>query len=149
MILFYVFVLLPDQFTGSELVLAGTLLVLAAKSTLVRAGLRLTRPMTDEAARATTRRAQSIWMLLLLGGLACIVGGLWDLIAQTSPLTVANFALSMAANILLLTLISTDALITALDRARGVTDEERVLAAEAHGEIAAFTAVRADRPPSS
>ena len=148
MVIFYVFVLLPYQFTGSELVLAGTVLVLAAKGSLVRAGLRLTRPMTDEVARATTRRAQSVWMLLLVGGLVCIIGGLWDLIAETSPLTVANFAFSMAANILLITLISTDALITALDRARGITDEERGLAAEAHGEIAAFTAVRAERSPT-
>lgn len=145
MVIFYVFVLLPYHFTGSELVLVGTLLVLAAKSSLVRAGLRLTRPMTDEVARATTKRAQSLWMLLLMGGLGCIIGGLWDLISEASLLTIANFALSMGANILLLTLISTDALITALDRARGGTDEERALAAEAHTEIAAFTAVRAVR----
>jgi hypothetical protein len=48
----------------------------------------------------------------------------------------------MGANILLLTLISTDALIAGLDRARGVTPEESALAAETQADIAAFTALR-------
>ena len=142
MIIFYVFVLLPYHFTGSTLVAVGTLLVLGAKGSLVRAGLGLTRPMTDEAARSATQRAQTVWMALLVAGIAFIVGGLWDLIAKASPLSLVSFGLSMGANILLLTLIASDALITGLDRARGVTPEESALAAEADREIAAFTALR-------
>ncbi|HEY0253051.1 MAG TPA: hypothetical protein VGC41_16060, partial [Kofleriaceae bacterium] len=142
MIIFYVFVLLPYHFTGSELVVIGTLLVLAAKGTLVRAGLRLTRPMTDADAQHATHKAQMLWMTLLVAGIAFIVGGLWDLVAKASPLTVVNFALSMGANILLLTLIATDTIISGLDRARGVTPEESALAAEVQDDIAAFTALR-------
>ena len=142
MIIFYVFVLLPYHFTGSELVVIGTLSVLAAKGSLVRAGLGLTRPMTDDAARRATQRAQTIWMTLLVAGIAFIVGGLWDLISKASPVSLASFGLSMGANILLLTLISTDALIAGLDRARGVTPEESALAAETQADIAAFTALR-------
>ena len=144
MVIFYVFVLLPYHFTGSGWVIAGMLLVLAAKSTLVRAGLGLTRPMATEHARKATARAQSLWMLLLVSGAACIVGGLWDLVSSASPLTLANFGLGMAANILLLTLIASDALIMGLDRARGVTAEERALAEETQGQIAAFTAAAPD-----
>ncbi len=142
MIIFYVFVLLPYHFTDSGLVVLGTLLVLAAKGTLVRAGLALTRPMTDDVARKATQRAQTVWMALLVAGIACIVGGLWELIEKASPVSLATFALSMGANIMLLTLIATDALITGLDRARGVTADEQALAAEAQIEIAGFTALR-------
>jgi len=140
MVIFYVFVLLPYHFTGSGYVIVGMLLVLAAKSTLVRAGLGLTRPMTPDTARKATTRAQSIWMLLLVSGAACIVGGLWDIVSRASLLTLANFGLGMGANILLLTLIASDALIMGLDRARGVTADERRLAEETQGQIAAFTA---------
>src|SRR5205814_5453010 len=62
MIIFYVFVLLPYHFTGSGLVVVGTLLVLAAKGTLVRAGLGLARPMADETARTATQKALKLWM---------------------------------------------------------------------------------------
>ncbi|MFT3694503.1 MAG: proline-rich domain-containing protein [Kofleriaceae bacterium] len=142
MIIFYVFVLLPYHFTGEPLVVIGTLLVLSAKGTLVRAGLRLTRPMTDATARHATHRAQMIWMTLLIAGIAFIVGGLWELVSKASPLSVLNFGLSMGANILLLTLIATDTIISGLDRARGVTPEESALAAEVQQDIAAFTALR-------
>jgi hypothetical protein len=141
MIIFYIFVLLPYHFTGSGLVVAGMLFVLAAKGSLVRAGLGLTRPMLPDAARAATGRTLHVWMALLVAGAVCISAGLWGLVSRASPLTLVNFALSMAANILLLTLIATDALITALDRARGTTAEERRLADEAAGQVAAFTAV--------
>lgn len=143
MIIFYIFVLLPYHFSGSGLVVLGMLLVLAAKATLVRAGLGLTKPMADDVARRATAKAQSLWLLLLVSGAACIVGGLWTMVSEASPLTLVNFALSMAANILLLTLIATDTLITALDRARGTTEDERRLADEAAAEVAAFTAERA------
>jgi len=141
MIVFYTFVLLPYHFTGSGYVVAGMLLVLAAKGSLVRAGLGLTRPMVGEAARAATSKTLRLWMGLLLAGAALIVGGLWSLVSRASPLTLINFALSMGANILLLTLIATDALITALDRARGTTPEEQRLADDAVAQVAAFTAV--------
>lgn len=140
MIVFYVFVLLPYHFTDSGLVVLGMLMVLAAKGSLVRAGLRLTRPMTAEAARGATSRALSLWLTLLMLGAACIVGGLWTLVSRASVLTVVNFALSMSSNILLLTLIGTDGLISGLDKARGTTADERKLADEVAGQLATFTA---------
>jgi hypothetical protein len=141
MIIFYIFVLLPYHFSGSGLVVLGMLLVIAAKSSLVGAGLRLTRPLRGDAARHAVKKTLRWWMTLLIAGAVCIVGGLWGLVSQASPLTLVNFGLSMGANILLLTLIATDALITALDRARGTTAEERQLADEAAAQVAAFTAV--------
>jgi len=146
MIIFYVFVLLPYHFTGSGFVVVGMFLVLAAKGTLVRAGLGLTKPMPDDTARAATSKTLRLWMTLLIGGAGCIVAGLWALVSKASPLTVVNFALSMGANILVLTLIATDALITALDRARGTTPEERRLADEAAAEVAVFTAAGTHDP---
>lgn len=139
MIIFYVFVLLPYHFTDSGLVVTGLLLVLAAKGSLVRAGLRLTRPMPGDAARRSTQRALSVWLALLMTGALFIIGGLWDLVSQAPVVTALNFALSMASNILLLTLISTDAIISGLDRARGTSAEERALAEDVLGQLAAFT----------
>jgi hypothetical protein len=146
MVIFYIFVLLPYHFTGSGLVVVGMFLVLAAKGTLVRAGLGLTKPMQDEVARTATTKTLRLWMALLIGGAACIVGGLWGLVSKASALTLVNFALSMGSNILVLTLIATAALITALDRARGTTPEERRLADEAAAEVAAFTAAGSHDP---
>jgi hypothetical protein len=146
MIIFYIFVLLPYHFTGSGFVVVGMFLVIAAKGTLVRAGLGLTRPMPDDAARTATSKALRLWMTLLLGGAACIVGGLWGLVSKASALTMVNFALSIGSNILVLTLIATDALITALDRARGTTPEERRLADETAAEVAMFTAAGTHDP---
>lgn len=139
MIIFYLFVLLPYHFTGSGLVVGGLLLVLTAKSTLVRAGLGLTRPMTPQVAHRATHKALTIWMLLLIAGVVCIVAGLWSLLSRASALSLVTFALSMAANVLVLTLIATDTLITGLDRARGTTADERKLAEEAAAQVAAFT----------
>jgi len=132
-------VLLPYQFTGSGFVVAGIALVVLAKASLVRSGLGLARPLSDEAARAATRRALAIWMSLFVAGVVCLVIGLFDLLRAMSVLSLVNFALSIAANILVLTLIGTDAVITGLDRARGSTPEERKYAEEAQAEIAAFT----------
>ena len=139
MIVFYVFVLLPYHFTASGLVVLGLLLVLAAKGSLVRAGLGLTRPMVADTARAATKRALSLWITLLATGAALIVGGLWDLVSRAPGLTILNFGLSMMSNVLLLTLIATDGLISGLDRARGTSADERRLADEVHGQLAAFT----------
>jgi len=149
MIVFYVFVLLPYHFSGSELVVVGMLLVLGAKGSLVRAGLRLTRPMTGDVARTTTSRAQTIWMTLLIAGAGCIIGGLWDLVSRASPLTLVGFGLTMGANILVLTLIAADGMIAGLDRARGVTPDERALAEEVHGQIAAFTIAGSHEAPAA
>lgn len=138
-VIFYVFVLLPYQLTGSGFVVVGLASIMIAKASLVGAGLKLTRPMTPEVARVQTRRALTFWMTLLIGGAVAIGIGLRDLIAEMSVLTAINFVLSMASNILILTLIATDTVITGLDRSRGSTPEERALADEAHQQIAAFT----------
>ena len=139
LVIFYVVVLLPYQLTQSGLVLAGMVLVLVAKASLVRAGLRLARPMSAEVARRATSRTLGIWMSFLICGIGCIAAGLWDLLAHVPALTVIHTAISAAANILLLTLITTDALITSIDRAHGVTADERRFADETRGQVAAFT----------
>jgi hypothetical protein len=138
MVIFYIFVLLPYHFSGSSLVAVGLLLVLAAKATLVRAGLKLSKPMTDEVARQATSKILSLWMILLLAGVGTIIGGLWDLIKTAKPMELVNFGLSMGANILVLTVIATDGLISALNRARGTTIDERKLTDAAAAQIEAF-----------
>ena len=145
MVIFYIFVLLPYHFSGSGLVGLGLLLVLVAKATLVRAGLRLTRPMTDEVARTATKRALSLWMVLLVSGGAAIVGGLWDVLKAAEPLTWINFGLAMGANILVLTLIATDGIIAALNRARGTSPAEEQLSDQAAAQVAAFTRESSER----
>lgn len=149
MIIFYVFVLLPYHFTVSGLVIVGMILIIAAKGTLVRAGLRLTRPMRDEEARSTTARAQTLWMIMLVAGALFIIGGLWELVSASSGMTLVSFALNMSSNVLLLTLISTDGLIAGLDRSRGTSAEERTLAEEVQGQLAAFTGAGTEDPAAA
>jgi len=100
----------PITSAAAALVVAGMLLVLAARARSFRAGLRLTKPMPADAARHATKKTLTLWMTLLIAGAACIVAGLWQTGLAASPLTLVSFALTMAANILLLTLIATDAL---------------------------------------
>ena len=138
-IVFYVFVLLPYHVVGSGLVVFGMLLVVAAKLFLVRAGLGLARPMRADAANRATSRALLIWLLLLAAGALMLIAGLWDLVSRMSVLSALNFVLSIFSNILVLTLIATDMLITGLDRARGQTDEEAQLADDVIVQIGAFT----------
>lgn len=75
-------------------------------------------------------------MALLIAGAACIVAGLWQLVSQASPLTLVSCALTMAANILLLTLSATDADHRARPRARHHGGR---LADEVGAQVAAFT----------
>ncbi|MEZ4367456.1 MAG: hypothetical protein R2939_14450 [Kofleriaceae bacterium] len=138
-IVFYVFVLLPYHFSGSGLFVLGMILVVAAKLSLVRAGLGLARPLRPDAARAATARTLAVWLALLAGGIGMIVLGLWDALAQLGAADLFKFVLSIAANILVLTLICTDLLITGLDRARGESAEEAALADEATVQVGAFT----------
>jgi hypothetical protein len=77
-------------------------------------------------------------MALLVAGATAIVAGLWDIIEKASALSVVNFALSMGANILVLTVIATDGLISALNRARGTTPDEEQLADQAAAQVASF-----------
>jgi hypothetical protein len=142
MIVFYVIAILPYHFAGNGFVAVGMLLVIAANASLVKSGLHLARPMTPEAARAASTQAQHVWTFLLVAGVLCLIGGLWDLVKAASVKSMASFALSLAAHTLVLTLIATDAIIAALDRARGVTPEERALADASLGEVATFTATR-------
>jgi hypothetical protein len=138
MIIFYIFVLLPYHISGSNLVVVGMLTVLAAKATLIRAGLGLTKPMDDLTARKATQKALGVWMLLLISGIVLISAGLWDFLKVAKPLTLVNFLLSIGANILILTLISTDAIIAALNRARGTSTDEEKLADQAAAQVAGF-----------
>jgi hypothetical protein len=154
MIIFYIFVLLPYHMSGSNLVVIGMLLVLVAKSTLIRAGLGLTKPMDDATARQATQKALGLWMLLLIAGIVCITAGLWDFVKIAKVLTLGNFVLSIGANILILTLIATDGIIAALNRARGTTVDEEKLAVQAESQVAGFagktlfaSAVSAQQPP--
>jgi hypothetical protein len=79
---------------------------------------------------------------------------LWDFVKIAKVLTLGNFVLSIGANILILTLIATDGIIAALNRARGTTVDEEKLAVQAESQVAGFagktlfaSAVSAQQPP--
>ncbi|MCX5746024.1 MAG: hypothetical protein NT062_26395 [Proteobacteria bacterium] len=141
----YIIVLLPYQVTGSWQFVVGNLGIIVAQIFIAISGRRLTVPLTaDESAR----RIAKTWMayiLIMVTGAVFMVYGLYDFITQLNLgfVRVVTGVLSLISNILLDTLIGTDAIIAAMAyfRQRGAPDPAHaVLLREAETKLDTFAA---------
>jgi hypothetical protein len=119
-------------FFGAMIALAGGQLILA------RAGYSLARPTTHDDAVQTVRRARAIYLFAMLAFGGCLVAALGTLVEQLGASTIASTVLSYETNVLILTLIGSDLLITNLERARGLTTGTAHLAEESNRRLSAF-----------
>lgn len=138
----FVFTLLivPYQLTGSGWYLGAMIALAAAQLALGRAGYKLAKPVTHDEAVEMVRKARTMYLISMVAFGACLLVALAALASKLGASTIVTFALSFETNVLILTLIGSDLVITSLARARGLqsgTDTTN-LVAESDRQLAAF-----------
>ena len=119
----FVFTLLivPYQLTGSGWYVGAMLGLMAAQVALGRAGYQLAKPMSHDDAVGLVRRARGAYLAAMLGFAVCLVVAMGTMAKQLGVETIVTTVLSFESNVLLLTLIGSDLVITNLERARGLS----------------------------
>jgi hypothetical protein len=144
----YALLIIPYQFTGEPWFIVGILGIVFAQAMVARSGFRLARPLTQEEALRDIKKLRKFYMTLLLVSAACIIGGLGVLtrILQMKWTSIASTVLKFESNVLTLTMIGADLVVTNLDRARHYTTGKETIEEETEAKIAAFVGLNA--PPS-
>ncbi len=144
----FVFTLLiaPYQLTGSGWYLGAMIALLAAQIALGRVGFRLARPCSHADAVVMVARARTTYIGAMIAFGVCLVIAMSALAERVGVGTLVSTVLAFESNVLILTLIGSDLLITNLDRAHSTTDGQQHLA-ETRAKLSAF--VRAAAPPST
>jgi hypothetical protein len=143
-LLAYVILIIPYQFTGSGYFVFGILGVIAGQLVLARAGTSLAKPMSEDEALAAIKRVRKVYIsVMVVSGLLIIVA-LWHLVDVFHLRTTDVFlaVMKFETNVLILTMIGADLVITYLDRARSVTAGRGHVEVESEVKIAAFRSRR-------
>jgi hypothetical protein len=114
----YVIILLPYQITGSVYFVVGVLGVMTAQIFIALSGRKLTMPLGRVDARYRIHRYWLAYIVLLVGSAVVMLIGVADFVRKLdfSMFTVGTTILSFMSNVLVLTLIGTDAIIANLHR---------------------------------
>lgn len=147
-LLAYVILIIPYQFTGSGWFVAGVLGVVAGQAVLARAGFALAQPLSEEEALRHIKRVRVYYVAVMFISAVLIIVALGSLVKQFD-LRVADVitaVLKFEANVLILTMIGADLVITNLDRARSQSVDRRHVEEHAEVKIAAFVSLA---PPPS
>jgi hypothetical protein len=122
----YIIVLLPYQVTGSWHFVAGNAGLLVAQIFIGISGRRLTVPLTHDDAHERIHRTWLAYIAMLVVSVVFMVYGLTDFIRalHLGPWRVVSSVLTIVSNVLLDTLVGTDAIVTAMGyfRRRDVPD---------------------------
>lgn len=135
-LLAYVMLVVPYQLSGSGYFVLAILGVAGAQLLLGRAGFRLARPTTHVDALSLVARARAGYLAALGAGSLFAIVALGQL--HVGGLPVLNAILSLAANVLLLTLIATDLVIANMESARNVSVDAHAAIAESQQRLATF-----------
>lgn len=136
----FVFTLLivPYQLTGSGWFMGAMIALGVAQLSIGRAGYNLARPMThDEAVKAVTK-ARGVYVMAMLSFAVCVLVAMGPLAEKLGVGTVISTALSFETNVILLTLIGSDLVITSLARAAGMATGTTHLVDDSNRQLAAF-----------
>jgi hypothetical protein len=146
-LLAYVVLIVPYQLTGTGTFAIVILGVVAAQYWHGRAGYQLARPQRREDAVATIAAARTGYAVSMAVSALFLLIALGDLVStfDFGAISIVTLLASFVISIALLTLISTDLIIAALDRARGITAGSAELATEFHQQLESF--VREGPPP--
>ncbi len=147
-LLAYVILIIPYQFTGSGWFIAGVLGVIAGQALLARAGFALAQPLSEEEALVHIKRVRVYYVSVMVISAVLIVIALGSLVHQLSLrwADVVTAVLKFETNVLILTMIGADLVITNLDRARSQTAGKGHVEDQAEVKIAAFVSL--GPPPS-
>ena len=150
-LLAYVILIIPYQFTGSGWFVAGILGVIAAQSVLARAGFQLARPLSEEEALFQIKKVRRYYIGVMLISAVLIIIALgslvWKLNLRATDVILA--VLKFESNVLILTMIGADLVVTNLDKARHYTAGRDHVEDATENKIAAFVSFEAPPPPPS
>ena len=141
----YIIVLVPYQVTGSWFFVAGNAGLLIAQVFIAISGRRLTVPLTHDEAHARIHKTWLMYIAILVVSMGFMVFGLADFIKALNlgPWRVVSSVLGVVSNVLLDTLIGTDAIVAAMAhfRRKAVPDpRSEMLLAEAERKLDVFAA---------
>ncbi len=148
-LLAYVILIVPYQFTGSGWFIGGVIGIIAGQVILARSGFALAQPMTELEALYAIKRVRKFYLITMITSAVLIVIALGSLVSQLKlhPLDVILSVLKFEANVLMLTLIGADVVITNLDKARTKTLGRDHVEDQAEAKIAAFVSLDAPHVP--
>ena len=136
----FVFTLLivPYQLTGSGWYVGAMFGLMAAQIALGRAGYRLAKPMSHDDAVGLVRKARAAYLTAMLGFAVCLIVAMGTMAKELGIETIVTTVLSFEANVLLLTLIGSDLVITNLERARGLSTGSSQHLDDSNRKLSAF-----------
>lgn len=144
----YAFLVIPYQFTGEPWFMFGVFLIVVAQVLVMRSGFALAKPLTEEEAIRHIKVIRGFYLFLLITAAISIIGGLGLLVKLLNMkwTTVITTILKFESNVMILTTIGADLVVTNLDRARGYTAGREQIERETEEKISAFVGLNA--PPS-
>ena len=112
----YIIVLLPYQITGSWQFVVGNLGIMGAQIFIGMSGRRLTVPLSMEESHDRIHKSWLAYIGILVVSAAFMVYGLYDFVTQINlgPVRIITGILAFVSNVLLDTLIGTDAIVSAM-----------------------------------
>jgi hypothetical protein len=148
-LLAYVILIIPYQFTGSGWFIAGVIGIVVAQSWLARSGFGLARPMDEHEALAAIKRVRKVYLATMISSGILIIVALGSLVAKLNlrPTDVITAIMKFETNVLILTMIGADLVVTNLDRARGYTAGRGHVEEQTEVKIAAFVSLDAPSSP--
>jgi hypothetical protein len=144
----YAILVIPYQFTGEPWFMFGVILIMIAQVLVMRSGFQLARPLTEEEAIRHIKIIRKFYLVLLITAAVSIIGGLGLLVKllHMKWTSVITTILKFESNVMILTTIGTDLVVTNLDRARHYTAGKEQIEAETEAKIASFVGLNA--PPT-
>jgi hypothetical protein len=148
-LLAYVILIIPYQFTGSGWFIAGVLGVVAGQAVLARAGFQLARPQSEEEALKQIKKVRRYYITVMITSAVLIVVALGSLVSKLNlaATDVILAVLKFESNVLILTMIGADLVVTNLDKARHYTHGHDHVEHATEHKIAAFVSFEQPPPP--
>ena len=142
----FVILIIPYQLTGSIWFIVGILGVVLGQALLARAGYGLARPLSEEQTIRQIARVRTWYVTVMF------TSGVLIIIAMSSVVNILGLritdvflaVLKFETNVLILTMIGADLVVTNLDRARNYTEGGEPLEEVAEARIAAFVGLDKD-----
>ena len=139
-LLAYVILIIPYQFTGSGWFIAGVLGVMIGQGVLARAGFGLAKPMDADEALRHIKKVRKLYVTVMITSGILIIIALGSLVAKLNlrATDVILAVMKFETNVLILTMIGADLVVTNLDKARSVTAGRDHVEDATENKIAAF-----------
>jgi len=144
----FTILIVPYQVTGSGWFVVGMIGLIGAQFVLARAGFQLARPCTEPAAIHQVKQVRSVYLGAIGASALFLIIALGSLVKtfDIGYVQVVTTILSFEANVLILTMIGTDLVITNLERARALAAGTAREVEDTHLKLAAF--VGTSEPPA-